>query len=139
MRRPQGRDAKAFTVSLDAAARRAAEVTGGRVREGAGRYVGDPHVADPSGPLVTTLLDIYRREMKAPEAQARSVRGGTYARLFPRAVDFGPSFPGDLYTGHAPDEFISLERLSQLTRLLSQALGAFAFGQAPAQPQPAAK
>ena len=134
MRRPQGRDPKAFQASLDAAARAAGEATGGRVREGAGRYVGDPHVSDPSGPLVTTLLGIYRTEMKAPDAKPLSVRGGTYARLFPRAVDFGPGFPGDLYTGHAPDEFVSLERLGQLTRMLSQALGAFAFG-APAAVQ----
>ncbi|MBF5045957.1 M20 family metallopeptidase [Aggregicoccus sp. 17bor-14] len=127
MRRPQGKDAAAFNASLDAAARRVAEATGGRVHEGKGRYVGDPHVADPSGPLVTTLLGIYRQQMSDPQAAPRSVRGGTYARLFPRAVDFGPDFPGDLYTGHAPDEFVSLERLDQLTRLLAGAMGAFAF------------
>jgi dipeptidase D len=136
MRRPQGRDAAAFKASLDAAAKRVQEATGGRVKEAAGRYVGDPHVADPSGPLVTTLLGIYRKEMQDPAAQARSVRGGTYARLFPRAVDFGPGFPGDLYTGHAPDEFVSLQRLDQLTRMLAEAMGAFAFGHpAPAAPK----
>jgi dipeptidase D len=99
------------------------EVKGG---EG-GRYVGDPHVADTSGPLVTTLLDIYKRHREAPDAKPQSVRGGTYARLFPRAVDFGPAFPGDLYTGHAPDESISLENLDATTRMVAEALHTLAL------------
>jgi acetylornithine deacetylase/succinyl-diaminopimelate desuccinylase-like protein len=56
-----------------------------------------------------------------------SVRGGTYARLFPRAVDFGPAFPGDLYTGHAPDESISLDNLDVTTRMVAEALHTLAL------------
>ncbi|PTL83294.1 Sapep family Mn(2+)-dependent dipeptidase [Vitiosangium sp. GDMCC 1.1324] len=134
MRRPQGRDAAAFNASLDEAAARLTQETGGRVKElkevkggEGGRYVGDPHVADTSGPLVTTLLDIYKRHRNVPDAKPISVRGGTYARLFPRAVDFGPAFPGDLYTGHAPDESISLDNLDTTARMVAEALHSLAL------------
>ncbi|WP_257451343.1 Sapep family Mn(2+)-dependent dipeptidase [Archangium lipolyticum] len=134
MRRPRGKDAAAFNASLDAAAERLSQDTGGRVKEvkggkpgEGGRYVGEPHVADTSGPLVTTLLDIYKRHRNEPDAKPQSVRGGTYARLFPRSVDFGPAFPGDLYTGHAPDESISLDNLDATTRMVAEALHTLAL------------
>ncbi|MBJ6764640.1 Sapep family Mn(2+)-dependent dipeptidase [Myxococcaceae bacterium JPH2] len=131
MRRPRGQDAETFAASLVKAAERLGQDTGGRVKEAAGRYVGEPHVADTSGPLVTTLLDIYRRHRNAPDAVAGSVRGGTYARLFPRAVDFGPAFPGEEYTGHAPDESIALETLDVGTQMLSEAVHTLALTPAP--------
>jgi acetylornithine deacetylase/succinyl-diaminopimelate desuccinylase-like protein len=87
-------------------------------------------VADTSGPLVTTLLDIYKRHRNDPDAKPGSVRGGTYARLFPKAVDFGPGFPGETYSGHAPDEFISLESLDAGTRMLAEAVHTLAIAPA---------
>jgi dipeptidase D len=66
MRRPAGRTKDAFEASLTQAAEALGQETGGRVKEGPGRHVGEPHVADTSGPLVTTLLDIYRRHRNAP-------------------------------------------------------------------------
>ncbi|NOK22400.1 Sapep family Mn(2+)-dependent dipeptidase [Corallococcus carmarthensis] len=130
MRRPQGKDAAAFNASLDAAAKRVGEDSGGQVKEGSGRYLGDPHVADTSGPLVKTLMDIYQRQRKAPDAVPGSIRGGTYARLFPRAVDFGPAFPNEPYTGHAPDESIALETLDLSTRMLAEAVHTLAIAPA---------
>ncbi|WP_163991669.1 Sapep family Mn(2+)-dependent dipeptidase [Pyxidicoccus caerfyrddinensis] len=140
MRRPQGKDAAAFNATLDQAAKLVGEDTGGRVKEAGGRYVGDAHVADTSGTLVTTLLDIYKRHKNAPDVKPGSVRGGTYARLFPRGVDFGPGFPGELYTGHAPDESISLESLDAGTRMLAEAVHTLALApQAPAPQAPETK
>ncbi|NMO18165.1 Sapep family Mn(2+)-dependent dipeptidase [Pyxidicoccus fallax] len=127
MRRPRGLDAAVFNAALDKAAAQVDEDSGGRVHEGAERYVGDPHVADTSGTLVTTLLDIYKRHRKAPDVKPTSVRGGTYARLFPRGVDFGPALPGETYTGHAPDESISLESLHAGTRMLAEAVHTLAL------------
>jgi acetylornithine deacetylase/succinyl-diaminopimelate desuccinylase-like protein len=128
MRRPRGQEAAAFTAALDKAATLVGEDTGGRVKEDTqSRYVGDPHVADTSGTLVTTLLDIYKRHKNAPDVKPGSVRGGTYARLFPKGVDFGPGFPGELYTGHAPDESISLESLDAGTRMLAEAVNTLAL------------
>jgi predicted dipeptidase len=127
MRRPQGKDAAAFGASLTQAAEALARETAGRVKEGPGRHVGEPHVADTSGPLVTTLLEIYQRHRGEKDVKPQALRGGTYARLFPRAVDFGPSFPGELYTGHGPDESLSLESLDASTRLLAEALHVLAL------------
>jgi predicted dipeptidase len=140
MRRPRGQETAAFNAALDKAAARVGEDTGGRVKEGAGRYVGEPHVADTSGTLVTTLLDIYKRHRGTPDVKPASVRGGTYARLFPKGVDFGPAFPGESYTGHAPDESISLESLDAGTRMLAEAVHTLALTpQAPAPAAPVTK
>ncbi|QSQ22086.1 Sapep family Mn(2+)-dependent dipeptidase [Pyxidicoccus parkwayensis] len=135
MRRPRGQDAATFNAALDKATKRVGEDSGGRVKEDTkARYVGDAHVADTSGTLVTTLLDIYKRHKNAPDVKPGSVRGGTYARLFPRGVDFGPGFPGELYTGHAPDESISLESLDAGTRMLAEAVQALALTPQAAEP-----
>ncbi|MFP2925631.1 Sapep family Mn(2+)-dependent dipeptidase [Pyxidicoccus sp. 3LG] len=128
MRRPQGQEAAVFNAALDKAAALVGEDSGGRVKEvTSGRYVGDAHVADTSGTLVTTLLDIYKRHRNVPDAKPTSVRGGTYARLFPKAVDFGPGIPGEPYTGHAPDESISLESLDVGARMLAEAVHTLAL------------
>lgn len=134
MRRPQGQDNAAFNAALDKAAALVGQDSGGRVKEAPGRYVGDPHVADTSGPLVTTLLDIYKRHRNVPDAKPTSQRGGTYARLFPKAVDFGPALPGEPYSGHAPDESISLETLGAGTRMLAEAIYTFALAPPAAAP-----
>ncbi|MCY1018853.1 Sapep family Mn(2+)-dependent dipeptidase [Pyxidicoccus sp. MSG2] len=139
MRRPQGKDAAAFNATLDQAAKLVGEDTGGRVKEADGRYVGDAHVADTSGTLVTTLLDVYKRHKNAPDVKPGSVRGGTYARLFPKGVDFGPGFPGELYTGHAPDESISLESLDAGTRMLADAVHTLVLAPPAPQQAPATK
>jgi predicted dipeptidase len=122
MRRPGGKENAEFMASLDRASQEIGAETSGRVKEAAGRHVGDPHSADTSGTLVTTLLEIYGRQRSAADAKPISIRGGTYARLFPRAVDFGPNLPGEAYTGHAPDESISLSTLDALTGMLSELL-----------------
>ncbi|QSQ12385.1 Sapep family Mn(2+)-dependent dipeptidase [Myxococcus landrumensis] len=131
MRRPQGQDAATFNAALDKAAALVGQDSGGRLKEASGRYVGDAHVADTSGTLVTTLMDIYKRHKNAPDAKPTSVRGGTYARLFPKAVDFGPGFPGEEYTGHAPDESISLESLHAGTQMLAEAIHTLVLSPAP--------
>ncbi len=122
MRRPRGQDATAFGVSLSQATARAVKDSGGRIREGEKPYIGDPHTAELEGTLASTLLDIYRRHQNAPDAKAGFIRGGTYARLFPGAVDFGPALPGEQYTGHAPDESIALSTLSATAQMLAEAL-----------------
>ena len=37
--------------------------------------------------------------------------GGTYAKLMPHIVPFGPSFPGQKGIGHLPDEWMALDDL----------------------------
>ncbi|MCC7536607.1 MAG: M20/M25/M40 family metallo-hydrolase [Deltaproteobacteria bacterium] len=120
MRRPRGRTREEFGASLAQALARI-RVIHPEVAQAAEIYVGDPHVADTSGPLVRTLLAIWR-DHTGQEGELQSSRGGTYARLFPGAVNFGPSFPGTEYRGHAPDEWISLEALNRTTELYLDAM-----------------
>lgn len=37
--------------------------------------------------------------------------GGTYAKLMPNIVPFGPSFPGQKGIGHLPNEWMKVEDL----------------------------
>ncbi|MBI3182354.1 MAG: hypothetical protein HYZ28_09445 [Myxococcales bacterium] len=117
---PSDDECEEFGAALKAAAEAIAKDTGGAVTALSDSYVGEPHLADTEGPLVTTLLDIYQRR-RGGEPAPLSIRGGTYARLFPGAVDFGPSFPGEPYAGHAPDESISLSSLREAVLMLGEA------------------
>jgi predicted dipeptidase len=122
MRRPEGRSVEEFTSMLDAAfAKLRAEVSADLEQVADERYVGKPAVADTSGPLVTTLLQIYADARHEPMPTPIAIRGGTYARLFPGAVSFGPQLPGRPYRGHAPDESIDLDALELMIRTTFEA------------------
>lgn len=129
LRRPRSEEGdEDFHQALDHAVAIIHQETDGRVREGPGRFVGVPHVADLTGPLVSTLVDIYRRHHGLREELAPlSITGNTYARLFPRGVDFGPTRPGEPSTAHAPDESIALEDLGRSTQMLAEALHSLAL------------
>lgn len=122
MRRPAGMTSPEFAEKLDGALARLRASVNPAIEELPERYVGEPALADTSGPLVPTLLDVYRRHQRDPAATPISIRGGTYARLFPGAVSFGPSVPGNPYRGHAPDEYIELGELHALLGMLFEAL-----------------
>jgi dipeptidase D len=113
MRRPAGRTAEAFRADLEAALGRVRERFGRDVRETDDVFVSEVHHVE-AGRSIETLSEIYARLTgQARDAvTARAIRGGTYARLFPGAVDFGPALPGTPYTGHGADEHITLEALS---------------------------
>lgn len=78
----------------------------------------NPYYIDPKDPKVTALLDAYRAvtgDMTEPYAMG----GGTYSRVVPNAISFGPGFmrnghkPDFLPEGHGnahgPDEVLSIE------------------------------
>lgn len=121
MRRPAGLTAEEFGAKLDAVLAKLRHDVSPRLQEAGERYVGDAHLADTSGPLVETLLDVYRQHTGQADARAISIRGGTYARLFPGAVSFGPELPGRPYRGHAPDEWIELDTLALYARMILDA------------------
>ncbi len=120
MRRPAGRSKEEFEASLDRALADLKATIDLRVEELTPRYIGDPAIAELDGPLVPTLLDIWQRQTGQPPRPV-AIRGGTYARLFPGAVSFGPAFPGQPYRGHAPDEYITLDALEQTTIMIMEA------------------
>ena len=75
--------------------------------------------------LVQKLLGVYREctgDMSAPKA----IGGGTYAKMIPNVLAFGPIFPGDEVREHKPDEFMELSRLLDNAEILAKAMYAMA-------------
>ncbi|HVG59855.1 MAG TPA: Sapep family Mn(2+)-dependent dipeptidase, partial [Hyalangium sp.] len=130
MRRPRSSEGNEdFHQALDHAIALIHQESDGRVVEGSGRFVSNPHVTDLQSPLVATLIDIYKRHRNIRgELAPISIRGNTYARLFPRGVDFGPGLQElGPYTGHKADEYISLDHLGLSTQMLAEAIHTLAL------------
>lgn len=60
--------------------------------------------------LIQKLMKVYRRETKREE-KPMAIGGGTYAKMFPNMVAFGPMFPEEPETIHQPNENVSIENL----------------------------
>ena len=75
--------------------------------------------------LVRRLMQVYT-DCTGEPAQPKSIGGGTYAKMLPNVVAFGPIFPGDEVREHKPDEFMELERLLDNAAILAQAMYALA-------------
>ena len=62
-------------------------------------------------PQIDTLLGVFSHYTGDHQAVPVAIGGGTNSRLFPHAVSFGPTMPGQVYTGHSEHEFITLDQL----------------------------
>jgi len=60
---------------------------------------------------VAPLLDIFAHFTERKDSKPISIGGSTNAQLLPNTVSFGPSMPGEKYTGHSEHEFISVKQL----------------------------
>lgn len=65
---------------------------------------------DPQGAWLQTLLNIFGDTTGLP-ADPVSSAGSTTAKLLPNAINFGPSMPGEDYTGHTSEEFKKVDNL----------------------------
>lgn len=81
----------------------------------------DPYYLEDA-PHLPVLLGVFRHYADAPDAQPISIGGGSNARLVPLGVNFGPSMPGETYTGHSEHEFIGREQLLLNLRMYTAAL-----------------
>ena len=86
----------------------------------------DNHIKEPmhvkaDDPLVTSLLAIYNKFTNS-NALPLAIGGGTYSRMLPKCVAFGPAFPGENTAIHEKDEWISLESLDKMTLMYAEAL-----------------
>ena len=80
-----------------------------------------PLMQDKKGALVQTLLKTYEA-CTGICAEPIAIGGGTYAKMLPNVVAFGPLFAGDPVTEHQPDECIDLERLVQNAQIIANAI-----------------
>lgn len=79
------------------------------------------HYTDPDSFLVKTLMRIYREET-GDDSPPMTLGGGTYARVIPGGVAYGPVRPGTEATAHQPDEFIAIEDLLLLVKICARAM-----------------
>jgi succinyl-diaminopimelate desuccinylase len=87
--------------------------------------VGKSHYSDPNSFLVKTLLRIYREET-GDNSPPMAIGGGTYAKVIPGGVAYGPVRPGVAETAHQADENIGIDELLFLVRVYARALFALA-------------
>lgn len=71
--------------------------------------------------LVSTLLKVYK-EQTGLEGSPKCIGGGTYAKMLPNILAFGPVFPGDEVREHKPDEFIEIPKLMKNAQIIAAAM-----------------
>ena len=85
-----------------------------------GGHANKPLWVPEESELVQTLLNVYS-DITHTEAHAIAIGGGTYSRMLPMCVAFGPMFPGDEMVEHMTNEYISIPRLMQMTQMYYEA------------------
>ena len=73
-------------------------------------------------PLVSKLMKVYTDYTGDTAAAPKCIGGGTYAKMIPNTLAFGPIFPGDEVREHKPDEYMELSRLMDNTKILASAI-----------------
>lgn len=71
--------------------------------------------------LVQKLMKVYR-DNTGRDDQPLAIGGGTYAKMFPNMVAFGPTFPGQEDNIHQPNECISIDNLMLAILLTAEAM-----------------
>lgn len=71
--------------------------------------------------LVKTLLKVYV-EHTGLEGKPKCIGGGTYAKMLPNTLAFGPIFPGDEVREHKPDEFLEIPKLMENAQIIAAAM-----------------
>jgi succinyl-diaminopimelate desuccinylase len=84
-----------------------------------------PLRADPESEIVRTLERVFEAETGRP-ATHLAIGGGTYARELRQGVAFGPQWPEDEETAHAPDEYLSVARLARMVAIYARAIAVLA-------------
>lgn len=120
MRRPRGLDKNAFAQRLNAALQRLKSEISVSIAPAAAPTIGEPWVGAPKSELTTMLLDVYQAAT-GNRGMPQSIHGGTYARLYPGAVSFGPLLPGRPLTAHAPNEYMELDDMRLMLKMTADA------------------
>lgn len=80
-----------------------------------------PLSEDRNSPLVKTLMSAYEK-VTGRQEQPIAIGGGTYARVLPHGVAFGPMFPELPDVVHQADEYISLDHLLLISEIYREAI-----------------
>lgn len=77
-------------------------------------------------PLIIALLGAYN-DVTGTMGEAITIGGGTYARVLPKGVAFGPVFPGGESRVHGDDERISLKDFAKTIEIYKEAIKRLCF------------
>ena len=76
----------------------------------------------PDEPFIRTLMEVYRDNTGDTESQPIVIGGGTYARAIPRAVAYGPLFPGEKEVMHQKDEYVDMNSLMKAAQIYADVI-----------------
>ncbi len=71
--------------------------------------------------LVKSLQEAYEEVTKL-DGTPVTTTGGTYAKIMPNIVPFGPSFPGQKGISHNPNEYMDIEDIMLNSKIFAQAI-----------------
>ena len=66
-------------------------------------------------------MKVYRDQTGLP-GNPKCIGGGTYAKMLPNILAFGPIFPGDEIREHKADEYISIDNLMKNAQIIAAAM-----------------
>ena len=89
----------------------------------------EPIFVEADSPMVRMLVDIYRRHSGDTESVPKVIGGGTYARAAKNVIAYGALFPGDEDLMHQKNEYLSIERLEQMTKIYAEAIYKLSSGE----------
>ncbi len=117
-----------FSVTFSYPATLNADIIIGKIKEKASQFQVRlvqhylPVKFEKDCPMVQSLQKAYEK-ITGLDGTPVTTTGGTYAKLMPNIVPFGPSFPGQKGIGHQPNEWMTKEDL--LTNAKIYALGIY--------------
>ena len=81
----------------------------------------NPVYFDKDSKLVKSLQIAYER-VTGFDGTPVTTNGGTYAKIMPNIVPFGPSFPGQKGIAHNPDEYMDIDDIILNAKIFSSAI-----------------
>ncbi|MBE5773035.1 MAG: dipeptidase PepV [Clostridiales bacterium] len=75
--------------------------------------------------VVKGLLKVYS-DVTGLDAYTIAIGGGTYSRMMPNTVAFGPNFPGQVDRCHMPEEYFDIDTMLLATKVYAHAIAELA-------------
>lgn len=76
---------------------------------------------DKDSPMLKVMKEAYE-EVTGLDGTPVTTTGGTYAKVFPNIVAYGPSFPGQKGIGHNKNEYMDIEDLLTNIKIYTRAI-----------------
>lgn len=73
-------------------------------------------------PVITALMQIYRKHTGDMQSRPLVIGGGTYARAVKNTVAFGARFPGEPELAHQKNECITIDNMVKLAEIYAEAI-----------------